>query len=47
MEREKDLKKSKKTLDNADLPRYNKQAFTKWEQSEGCTLKIEQCKKKA
>ena len=43
---EKNLRFSKKVLDKARWLRYNKQAVTR-EGSGGCTLKIEQCKKKA
>ena len=43
---EKNLRFSKKVLDKVRRLRYNKQAVTR-EGSGGCTLKIEQCKKKA
>ena len=43
---EKNLRFSKKVLDKVSWLRYNKQAVTR-KGSGGCTLKIEQCKKKA
>ena len=43
---EKNLRFSKKVLDKVRRLRYNKQAVTRKGNS-GCTLKIEQCKKKA